>query len=506
MPKITLFAAVSIGSSRLSMKIFQLEKSGEISTVESCESNVSIGKETFNNGKLSYELTDEICTCLEKFRLIMKEYGVTEYLCYATSGVREASNSEYIRDQILIRTGFKVGIASDEEERFLHHKALALNMGDFDTVIEEGALIVDISSGSLQVSSYDRSELKFSQNLPLGSMRVTEQLSGINNNTVEYTKLLKEYTSNRIEVYCRSFFNNPKYKYVILIGSQSDNIKLALGMNGDEVKYEQLEALYKELENGGIDNFSDKYNISFEESRQIMVSLLLYMPFIKKDKKKLLMPGLELTDGICVEYAEKNKFTHTRHLFTNDILSSAKYYAQRYDVNMNHVDKTVEYCTEIFNALSKKFGLSKFDLVLLKVAAIYAGTGMFININDYNLYSYNIKKSNKLLGLSNRDNDIISYIVLFQNGIFDHDEFRYLSKSRKLQISKLASILCLAQSLDFENKQKIESIRVALKGAEMNITASAYTDITMEKWRFDESAAFFKEVFGIQATLRVRNI
>lgn len=504
MPKMTLFAAISIGSSRLSMKIFQLEKSGAISTVESCESNVSIGKETFNNGKLSYELTEEICICLDKFKRIMKEYGVTEYLCYATSGVREASNSEYIRDQILIRTGFKVGIASDEEERFLHHKALALNMNDFDSIIEEGAVIVDVSSGSLQVSSYEKSELKFSQNLPLGSIRITEQLSELKNNTVEYSKLLKEYISNRLEIYGKIFFNNPVYKYVIMVGSQADNIKYALGLSGDEVEYSQIENLYSELEDKGIYDFSDKYNISYEESRQIMVSLLLYMPFIKK--KKLLMPGVEFTDGICVEYAEKNKFTHTRHLFTNDILSSAKYYAGKYNVNMLHADKTAEYCTEIFNALSKKFGLSKFDLVLLKVAAIYAETGMFVNINDYNVYSYNIKKSNKLLGLSKRDNDIISYILLFQNGVFENDEFRYLSKSRKLQISKLASILCLAQSLDFEHKQKIENIRVSLKGAEMSITASAYTDITMEKWRFDESASFFKEVFGIQAKLKVRNI
>ena len=508
MNKLTLFAALDIGSSRLSMKIFQLDREADkISVVEHCESNIAIGKETYNYGKISYEMTGEICSCLESFKRIMKEYGVSNYICYATSAVREASNSEYIRDQIFIRTGLKVSIVSNEEERFLHHKALALNMSNFDDIIKDGAIIIDVSAGSLQVSSYENSELKFSQNIPLGSLRIMELISGVNNSTIGFSRLLKEYTSNMLEIYQNSFFTNPKYKSIILIGSQTDNIKSALKLKDDTVVWERLEELYTELMDNGIYEFSDKYGFSNEESRQIMSSLLLYRPFAGNiEKKKIYMPAVDFTDGICVEFAEKNKFTHTKHIFTNDIISSALYYAGRYNINLKHVNKTMEYCGEIFNALSKKFGLSKSDLILLKVAAIYANTGLYINVNDYNVYSYNIKKSNMLLGLSNKDNDIISFVVLFQNGIFEHEEYKYLTKSRKLQISKLSSILSLALALDFEYKQRIENIKVSLKNGEMIITALTDSDITMEQWKFEENESFFEEVFGIQARLRIKNI
>lgn len=507
MAKLNLFAAIDIGSSRLSMKIFQLDKNiGKISVIDNCESSIAIGKETYNYGKISYELTGEICSCLESFKRIMKEYGVTDYICYATSAVREASNSEYIRDQIFIRTGLKVGIASNEEERFLHHKALALNMSNFDDIIKDGAVIIDVSAGSLQVSSYENSELKFSQNLPLGSLRVMELMSGVNNNTIDFSKLLKEYTSSMLEIYCNSFFTSPKYKSIILIGSQIENIKKSLNMENDVVTWDRIEGLYDEIMRDGIYEFADKYGFSNEESRQMMAALLIYRPFVNNENKKIYMPDVNFTDGICVEFAEKNKFTHTKHIFTNDIISSAFYYAKRYNVNIDHVYKLVEYCEEIFKALSKKFGLSKSDLILLKVAAIYANTGLYINVNDYNVYSYNIKKSNMLLGLSNRDNDIISYIVLFQNGIFENEEYKYLPKSRKLQISKLSSILSLALALDYEYKQKIENIKVLLKNGEMVITAATDSDITMEQWKFEENEVFFEEVFGIQAKLRVKNI
>lgn len=505
MAKMTLFAAIDIGSSRISMKIFQLEKNGAISVIDDCESNLSIGKETYNVGKISYELTGEICSCLENFKRIMNEYGVNDYICYATSAVREASNSEYIRDQILIRTGLKMGITSNEEERFLHYKALALIMENFDDVIEDGALIVDVSSGSLQVTSYENSKLQFSQNLPLGSLRILEIMSGVNNNTVVFSKLLKEYAVNMLDLYKNSFFSDPKYKYIILIGVYNEKIKNILKIKNDIITEDQIEKLYHEITDMGLYDFSDKYNLSYEESRLMMSSLLLYRSFTLDSGKMIFMPDVEFTDGICVEYAEKNKFTHTRHIFTDDIFSSAMYYAGRYSINKKQIEKVVSYCESIFGAISKKFGLSKFDLVLLKVAAIFAGTGRYININDYNIYSYNITKANKLLGLSNKENDIIALVVLFQNGIFDFEEYNYLSKSRKLLIAKLASILSIALSLDYECKQKIDRIRVSLKNGEMNISAFTDSDITLEQWKFDECEEFFEDVFGIPARIKKKN-
>ena len=157
-------------------------------------------------------------------------------------------------------------------------------------------------------------------------------------------------------------------------------------------------------------------------------------------------------------------------------------------------------------ALSKRFGLSKFDLVLLKIAAIYSATGLYININDYNIYSYNITKANKLLGLSNKDNEIISLVVLFQNGIFDTEEYRYISKSRKLLVAKLASILSLAIAIDYEHKQKVERIRVSLKNGEIIINAYTDRDITLEQWQFNEREEFFEDVFGIPARLKTKNL
>mgnify|MGYP007054921945 CR=1 FL=1 len=47
--------------------------------------------------------------------------------------------------------------------------------------------------------------------------------------------------------------------------------------------------------------------------------------FMSKDKNQIIIaPEISLVDGILVEYVEKNAYTHTKHIFTDDIISSGK--------------------------------------------------------------------------------------------------------------------------------------------------------------------------------------
>ena len=149
MPRYKVFAAIDLGSTEITMKIAEVSKKNGISVLDTVKYDLSIGKESYAVGKISYNLVDKICNCFEEYLRIMKSYGVDEYVCYATTAVREASNSEYIIDQINIRTGIKVTIISNEEERFLHNKAFALNNSYFDDIIEAGAVLVDVASGSV---------------------------------------------------------------------------------------------------------------------------------------------------------------------------------------------------------------------------------------------------------------------------------------------------------------------------------------------------------------------
>ena len=503
MPKYKVFAAIDFGSTGISMKIAEISKQNGIKIIHSAKYNVSCGREVYTVGKISYQTVNEICGCFENLLGMMKSYGADDYICYATTAVREAANSEYIIDQINIRTGIKVNIISNSEERFLHNKAFALSCGFFDDVIKEGISIVDISSGSVQISAYRNSKLEFSQNIGIGALRVLEMLSDVSRGTELFSGVLEEYLATVINNYMSSFYKNPSYKNFAAFGNQTGSIKRICGVNGDVLTSEQLDEAYKILSSRSVESISDEFDIPYTEAQLLLPSVLIYRIFMKRqNSKSVLMPDISLTDGICVSYMENNKLGHTKHIFTNDIISSAEYYAGKYDVNTDHYKKLIDFSTVIFNSLSKKFGLSKRDLTLLTVAAIFSDTGFYINVNDYNKYSYDIVKANSILGLSSREQEIISFVVLFQNGVFRFNDYNSLTKGRKLLVSKLAAILCLAKSLDTEYIQKINTIKSVIKKGELIITAETNKDITLESWQFSRSREFFEEVFGIKAYLK----
>ena len=121
---ITTFAAIDVGSSELAMKIFEISKAHGVVEVTHIRHKLSLGKEIFANGQISYKTMSEICRVLGEFKKIMKEYRVSTYHAYGTDALRESSNKLVVLDQIKLQADIRIRILSNSEERFLYYKAI----------------------------------------------------------------------------------------------------------------------------------------------------------------------------------------------------------------------------------------------------------------------------------------------------------------------------------------------------------------------------------------------
>ena len=83
------FAAIDVGSFELELGIYEITDKGNVRTVDQVKHMIALGKDTYNTGKISYRLVEEMCEVLQDFVRIMKEYQVKEYRAYATSAMRE---------------------------------------------------------------------------------------------------------------------------------------------------------------------------------------------------------------------------------------------------------------------------------------------------------------------------------------------------------------------------------------------------------------------------------
>ena len=71
---VRMFAAIDVGSFALELGIYEISDKTGIRNVEHIRHVIALGSDTFSEGKISYDLVDEMCRVLEKFTETMKMY------------------------------------------------------------------------------------------------------------------------------------------------------------------------------------------------------------------------------------------------------------------------------------------------------------------------------------------------------------------------------------------------------------------------------------------------
>ena len=95
-----MFAAIYVGSSEISMKIFQVNGRKTFRQIDSVSRILELGRDTYREGKLSRESIKMICEELEGLKHKMEEYKIAEYLANETSAEHEAHNKDQELDVI----------------------------------------------------------------------------------------------------------------------------------------------------------------------------------------------------------------------------------------------------------------------------------------------------------------------------------------------------------------------------------------------------------------------
>lgn len=496
---ITTFAAIDVGSSELAMKIFEISKAHGVVEVTHIRHKLSLGKEIFANGQISYKTMSEICRVLGEFKKIMKEYRVSTYHAYGTDALRESSNKLVVLDQIKLQADIRIRILSNSEERFLYYKAIYMKEKSFSDMIEEGALIVDLGAGSVQLSLFHEGTLAFTQNLKLGASRISELLHTLEPETFSYHELISEYMDKDLNSFCHMYLPNTKIHHIIAVGTKIPEIKhrfmeLEKGFTGLITR--------KEFSKINLSDF-----LKTEQSELIIPSLLLFRKIASLTKcDDIYMSATDLCDSMAAEFAEKKEHLGSKHDFTQDILATAKNIALRYRVNMDHVDNVSYLATEIFDSIRKLHGLGRRERLLLQIGVILHSCGAFINMRQTRENSYKIIMSTEIIGISHKERVIVANIVRYNSEYFPaYEEIENeITRDDYIIIVKLCALLRLANVLDKSNTQKIKRVGVSLHDNSLMIAAYTMADITLEIGLFHQKANVFEEVFGIRPVLQKR--
>ena len=503
------FAAIDVGSYELAMKIFEIASGSGLREIDHIRHRIDLGTDTFTTGKISYERVDELSRVLRDYRDIMKSYRVDDYRAYGTSAIRETENTAIVLDQLAQRTGIRIEVLSNSEQRFLNYKAIA-SRGRFNKVVEKGTAIVDIGGGSIQISLFDKDTLVTTQNLRLGVLRLQDQLGRLNISPRQYGEILDEMVSSQIQVFKKLHLKDREIENIIVVDDYISSIvgKNVAGLEESSLEAPAIERFLERIHSKSTQQAASALDIPEENVPLLYISGVLINRIAKMMGAKMIWtPGVTLCDGMAYEYAEKHKIIKEDHDFEQDIIACAQNISKRYMGSKRRGETLEKIAMTIFDSMKKVHGLGRREGLLLRIATLLHDCGKYISLVNLGECSYNIIMSTEIIGLSHKEREIVANVVKYNHTDFNYGEVTgsgTIDRDAYLTIAKLTAILKIANGLDRSHKQKFKDVRAVLKERELIITVDDSVDITLEKGLFTRRSVFFEEVYSVRPVIRQR--
>ncbi|MDD4368863.1 MAG: HD domain-containing protein [Oscillospiraceae bacterium] len=498
-----LLAVIDVGSNGLTLKIAQAERKGNLPRIiESVRGSLALGRDTYNEQVIREDNIVRLCSILLGFRQKLREYRLTQARVVATSAVREAGNRDYVTARIQQETGFSVAVLDNSQERYLHLQATASLFPRFGDCSQEGALLVDIGAGSLQVSSFYQGELYFSHNLMLGSLRVNEALNRLRDKAKDDRRLLDEYVSCELNDAYTLETEDVPYRSLIVIGSEIRALKKLAGYKRSDDCVEPRDAFKLLNKLSGLTplTLTTQYGVAPDLAEVLLPSALIIGKYLQRPGiTALYMPTVDLCDGLLLDEAIRQRQYHLNYNLEAQVVAASRHLARRFAYDKTHTDNVTGHALALFDCLALAYKLTPRMRLLLEVASVLHDIGKVIRLNDHSRQSFNMILSSDIPGLSDRERLMVAYIAR-QHSAFASPgkaDMPELDENERKTVLPLGSILRLADGLDASHRQKLPTIRPRIRRGLLVIPLDTTEDTTLERSTARDKGHYFTQVFGL---------
>ncbi len=508
------FAAISVDPYQVELGIYEMSPENGIHRSDHVQHTIGVGVETYSEGKITYEQLEEMCEVLIDFSRIMKEYQTIDYRAYAAAALRDAVNAGIVLDQIHVRTGIEVRIISDSELRFINYKAIAAAEEDFQSSIHTGTVVATVGFGSTQLSLFDKDRLISTQTLHLGVMELCDMAISANTTAREEHELIIEMIDNELVAFRKMYLKDRVIRHMIAAGDPILSVINHLGAGELHLSAAQFQRFYDRIREMSGEQIEDEFELSSQNAALLYPTVAVFKRIMDlTGAEDLWFPGTGMTDAIAAKYAEEQGILLFSHNFDNDIIGTCRNMAKRFKCYMPHIQAVERLGLQVFDTLIKYHGLGPRERLLLQLAADLHEIGRFVTMRDESDCAYNMIMEAEIIGLSHMEKEIVANVVRYYNQDFNYEDTRIkattdwderLTSTDNLDmtVAKLTAMLRLADAMDRGSKNKLNNCQMSVKGKEFVITTNFGGDVTLEKLAIDESADFFREIFGIRPVLR----
>jgi exopolyphosphatase/guanosine-5'-triphosphate,3'-diphosphate pyrophosphatase len=498
------FAAIDVGSFEVAMKIYEFSGKNTMREIEHVRFLLDLGTESYFEGKISKDKSEELCRVLTQFSTIMKTYKVQDYKAYGTSAIREIAAAPLILERVKLRTGIHLAILSNSEQRFLHYKAVASKGEVFHKIIENQTAIVDIGGGSLQISRFDQGVLTSTQNIQAGVLRLQERLNRMNIKQSLLEEFVDEMVSTSLTTYQKLYGKEQGIENIILIDDYLSILAMRRSLKDPAkafVTADAFEEFLGTLRGANISEIAQNLDITEQQVPLLLISAILMKRLITLfGAHTLWIPGAGLCDGIAYDYAERKKLVSGIHDFQKDILACVENISKRYLGNKKQAALTQALALALFDTTAKWHGLPKREKLLLEIAALLIDCGKFISLTAEGTVAYDIIMASEIIGISHAERKVVALVVRHVTVPFE--ECPITNEAEYVTVTKLTALLRVASALYCSRKPKFDKIKTKMEKGVLQLVVETQEELFLEQEAFTQQANFFREVYGIDVVLK----
>lgn len=146
-------AVIDIGATSIRMAIAEIHPDGEVRTLDTLAQPVDLGREVFENRRLSRKSIEKSAAVLQRYQRVLQEYGISssDVRVVATTAVREASNRLAFADRIFIATGLNVEPIDEAEVNRITYMGVMPHLQAHPNLSDGKALVVEVGGGNTEM-------------------------------------------------------------------------------------------------------------------------------------------------------------------------------------------------------------------------------------------------------------------------------------------------------------------------------------------------------------------
>ncbi len=475
---------VDVGAHTVRLELFEVDRKGETTVLESLARGVNLGRDVFRRGFVTPETMAQFSGVMCDYAEKLREYRIKKLRAVATSAVREAFNRDLVIDRIRHDSGITLEILESAQEVRLVYLAMRDELiRHFDFVSRRG-IVVMVGSGSLFVVGFSDGLMRFCEEIPIGTERLADAFGSSGGTPVQLLEMLQSQDLPRRIAEGPGLGGEKELTFVAL----GAPVRQVLGVRdaGLEISVGAAEKLLRKAAGPEADPES-----------AATATILNY--FLREFRcGEFICSPMTTRAAVVRDFVRQRR--GVENPFHEDLRAVCESVGRKYGFDGAHAAEVSRLSRLFFTKLKSDFDLEPREEALLEIASMLHDIGRFVDARKHHLHSWYLISNTQLPGLSAAEHRIVAAVARYHRAetpANTHAEYTALAPGEKVTVLKLAAILRVTDALDCSRRARFAHLKLRRRGVVLELRTPGRA-FAPEKLYLGLKGGLFTQVYGLK--------